>query len=212
MVWPRTRGDVIMAKSKPEPAALVKLPDTFGGAEVRFGKTDKVMKLAVSRSGDGEGWKVCDLSKGEMPTAVLFVGKDGQTFVADISRYPENVKGIMTFHGGKQKLGDEYADLDTVDDCLEAARNLDASLAEGKWFAERQGFAGISVLMRAIMKVYGIEEAAAREFLKPLSAKEKIALRAAPELKPTIDAIEAERAKKSEVDTAAVLGKLKKPE
>lgn len=198
-----------MAKTKPEPAALVKLPDTFGGAEVRFGKTDKVIKLAVSRSGDG--WKSVDLSKGEFPDAVLFVGKDGQTFVADFSRYPESVAKIMTFHGAKQKLGDEYADLDTVDDCLEAVRELDENLASGKWFAERTGFAGISVLMRAIMKVYGIEESAAREFLKPLSAKEKIALRAAPELKPTIDEIEAERAKGAP-DVSTILGKLKKPE
>lgn len=194
-----------MATVKPAPAALVQLKaGTIIAADlmiekdldVRFGKTDKVVKLAFPIGA-------------EMPTGVLYVGKDGQTFLQDFSRYPDSVKGILLFHGSKQKGGDEYADLDTVDDCLEAVRSIDARLADGKWTSDREGFAGISVLMRAIMKVYGIPEADAREFLKPLTAKDKQALRASPELKPTIDAMEAEKGKG--VDTSAVLAKLKKP-
>lgn len=195
-----------MAKDK-APAFAVNLPDSFKAKPVSFGKADKIVKLAVSR--DGDNWIITP--EGQFPTGVLFVGRDGQTFVADFSRYPEAMSKTLMFHGTKQKLGDEYADLDSIDDCLEAVRELDGRLAEGKWTADRQGFAGISVLMRAIMKVYNITEEAARDFLKPLSAKEKLALRAAPELKPTIDEIEAERAKGAKTDTQELLKKLQLP-
>lgn len=197
-----------MAKPKSEPVALVKM-DQYGIPEARFGKGDKVLKFAVSRVAKSAetdtGWKITQA--GQMPEGVLFVGVDGSAFVADFSRYPDSVKGYMTFHGAKQKIGDEYADLDDVADCMEAARELDMRLAAGKWTADREGFAGISVLMRAIMKVFAIPEEAAREFLKPLSTKEKQALRASEELKATIAELEA--AKGKGVDTAEILKKLK---
>lgn len=183
--------------AKAEAAALVKLPvETYGDhPEVRFGKTDKVVKLAFP-IGATE------------PTGVLFVSKTGKLFLADVSRYPDAIKGVLQFHGAKQKLGDEYADLDSEDDCLEAARALDARLAEGKWTADREGFAGVSVLMRAIMKVFDKTEDEARAFLKELNKKEKDALRASPELKPTIDAMEAEKGKG--VETKGLIEKLTK--
>lgn len=188
-------------KAKPAPVALVKLDGYKQGFEARFGKGDKVLKFAVTKglpTDDSQiTWHITEAT--EVAQGVLFVGKDGQTFVADFSRYPEQITSIMVFHGAKQKLGDEYADLDTVDDCLEAARELDSRLAEGHWGTERKGFAGMSLLMRAIVKVYGISEEEARAFLKPLKPDEKAALRASPELKPTIDAMEAEKAKGSNV-------------
>ncbi len=163
--------------------------------EVKFGKTDKIVKLAFPIGS-------------ESPTGILFVGRNGRMFLANISRYPQTIKETMVFHGSKQKLGDEYADLDTVDDCFEALIALDGRLAEGKWTVERQGFAGVSVLMKALMEVYDLTEEGAREFLKPLTVKEKAALRASPELKPAIDKIEAERGKGA--DVTALLDKLRK--
>ena len=196
-----------MAKTN-VPTAIVKLAD-FGDFEVKFGKNDKIIKLPVtSDNASPPNWRLTDMAK-EVPSGVLFVGVDGSTFIADYLRYPSNVRSVLEFHGTKQKLGDEYANLDEVADCMEAARELDAQLAEGKWFAERQGFAGLSVLMRAIMQVYSIDEPAAREFLKPLSAKEKMSLRASDELKGAIAQIEAERGKG--IDAKAILGKLVKP-
>jgi hypothetical protein len=173
--------------------ALVRMPERFGGAEVKFGKGDKVLKIATGPA--------------EAPTGILFLGRDGSHYHADISRYPDGIKAFTHFHGAKQKLGDEYADLDDIADCLEAVRELDGRLASGRWTAERQGFAGISLLMRAIMEVFGLAEEKAREFLKPLSAKEKQGLRQAPELKAVIDRMEAERGKS--VDVGGLLGKLK---
>lgn len=194
-----------MAKEKSVPVALIKLDQFQTGFEARFGKGDKILKFAVTKDQSFvSGWKIT--AAGEPMHGVLFVGKDGQTFVADYSRYPAGVLSIMQFHGTKQKLGDEYADLDSVDDCLEAVRELDARLAEGKWTADRTGFSGMSLLLRAIVKVYGISEQEAREFLKPLKPAEKQALRASPELKPTIDAFEAEKGKGA--DASELLKKL----
>lgn len=188
-----------MAKSTP--AKLLPLPQ-FGITEARFGKTDKVLKFPVSRSGDG--WT---LTKDDsMPEGVLFVGNDGSTFVADIGRYPDNIKGFMVFHGTRQKIGDEYADLDTVEDCMEAAREMDDRLAEGKWYADKQSFKGVSIVMKALIKAYGISEDEARAFLKPLTPAEKSALKTSPELRKFVEEIEAERGKG--VDTAAILKKL----
>lgn len=195
-----------MAKEK-TPAFVVKLPQFGTDAEARFGKSDQIVKLALANDDNTEtGWKLLTRLE-EVPTAVLYVGRNGQTFTQDFTRYPENVKGILLFHGTKQKTGDEYADLD-ADDAWEAIREMDERLAEGKFYAERQGFAGISVLMRAIMKVFQLSEDQAREFLKPLTAKEKQALRASDELKATIAELEAERGKG--VDTKKLLEKLPK--
>lgn len=195
-----------MAKEK-TPAFVVKLPQFGTDAEARFGKSDQIVKLALANDDNTEtGWKLLTRLE-EVPTAVLYVGRNGQTFTQDFTRYPENVKGILLFHGTKQKTGDEYADLD-ADDAWEAIREMDERLADGKFYAERQGFAGISVLMRAIMKVFQLSEDQAREFLKPLTAKEKQALRASDELKATIAELEAERGKG--VDTKKLLEKLPK--
>ena len=191
--------------AKTVPAVLFSLPD-FGITEVRFGKGDKVLKFPVVRvaGSDPVAWHI--VKDDTMPEGVLFVGSDKSTFVADFTRYPDSIKGFMVFHGTKQKVGDEYADLDSVEDCMEAAREMDDRLAEGKWYADKQSFKGVSIVMRAIMKVYGIDEDAARAFLKPLTPAEKMALKTSAELKDAVAAIEAERGKG--VDTSAILKKL----
>lgn len=179
-----------MANAK-QPATLVRLPDEFDNLEVKFGKTDKIVKLAWPK---------------DQPTGVLFVGRSGRWYLADFSRYPEKIREVLVFHGAKQKLGDEYADQESEDDCFEAMIALDERLAKGEWTAERQGFAGVSVLMRAIMQVFQKTEEEARAFLKPLSKVEKDALRVSPELKPTIDEIE--KAKGKGADVSGLIQKL----
>lgn len=166
--------------------------------DVKFGKTDRVLKLPVYAEGSDTG---------AAPVAVLFLGRSGRTFVADFMRYPEGIKSVMIFHGTKQKLGDEYADLDSEEDCFESVISLDGRLAEGKWSADRQGIAGISVLMKAIMKVFSLSEDQAREYLKPLTKAEKDALRVCEELKATIDEIEREKGKGANV--SGIIEKLK---
>ena len=188
-----------MAKAN-QPVTIVRVPiakvcgSGEGEMDVRFGKTDRIIKLPYPADNPSN------------PTGVVFVGRSGRIHVADFSSYPDSIRDVLVFHGAKQKLGDEYADLDNEDDCFEAMISLDGRLARGQWTAERQGFAGVSVLMRAIMQVFGLTEEKAREFLKPLSKVEKDALRVSPELKPAIDEIE--KAKGKGADVTGLIEKL----
>lgn len=201
-----------MAKAKLDACVITLAAGAVSGVqgplEIKFGKGERIQKFAYgpTLNDKGELTDVMGLHS-TAPTAVLFIGRSGRVFLADFSRYPDSIKGTMVFHGSKQKLGDEYADMDQEDDCFEAAIALDARLAEGKWTADREGFAGISVLMKAIMEVFQKTEAEARAFLKDLTPKEKQGLRTAPELKAVIDRLDAERGKG--VDVGGLLGKLK---
>jgi hypothetical protein len=188
-----------MAKAT-QPVTIVRVPKAKLGAsgdgemEIRFGKTDRIIKLPYPADNPTN------------PNGVVFIGRSGRVHIADFSAYPGSIRDVLVFHGAKQKLGDEYADLDNEDDCFEAMIALDGRLAKGQWTAERQGFSGVSVLMRAIMQVFGLTEEKAREFLKPLSKVEKDALRVSPELKPAIDEIE--KAKGKGADVTGLIEKL----
>jgi len=123
---------------------------------------------------------------------------------------------LMKFagHGVEQKLGDETAGLDDVEDCVVAVDELLERLAKGEWTmrVEGKGFAGSSVLARALVEYTGKTAEQVRELMKGLTQAEKMGLRADPEIKPIIDRIEAEKAAKaggSKVDTKAILGKLR---
>lgn len=123
---------------------------------------------------------------------------------------------LMKFagHGVEQKLGDETAGIDDVDDAVIAVDDLLERLSKGEWTmrVEGKGFAGSSVLARALVEYTGKTAEQVREIMKGLSQAEKMGLRADPEIKPIIDRIEAEKAAKaggSKVDTKAILGKLK---
>ena len=61
-------------------------------------------------------------------------------------------------HGMEQKLGDETAGTEAVDDMVIAVDDLIAQLAKGEWTTVREGgggFAGASVVIKAIMEVSG---------------------------------------------------------
>ena len=115
-------------------------------------------------------------------------------------------------HGAEQKLGDETAGLDDIDDALMAIDALTERLNAGEWGVKREanGMAGTSVLARALVETTGKTIVQIKEFLGKKSAAEKLALRANPKIKPVIDRIEAEKAAKGKtaVDTDAMLDEL----
>lgn len=114
-------------------------------------------------------------------------------------------------HGAEQKLGDEIAGVDDVDDCVIAVDELMDRLAKGEWGVARNasGIAGTSVLARALVEHTGKTIETIKEFLKAKTQAEKVALRNNPKIKPIVDKIEAEKAaKNSKVDTEALLGEL----
>lgn len=109
-------------------------------------------------------------------------------------------------HGISQKLGDSYASKDSVDDCQETYMETKLQLSQGKWAEGREGGgAGSSVLLKALVEATGQTPEAVRATLATLSPKEKLVLRAEPQLQPIIQRLEAEKA--GGVDRGAVAAK-----
>lgn len=134
--------------------------------------------------------------------------RNGETRLFTI---PDNMLAKFAAHGAEQKLGDEIAGLEAVDDCVLAVDNLIDRLYEGEWGVKREanGMAGTSVLLKALVEHTGKSVEQIKAFLKDKSHAEKVALRNNPKIKPIVERIEAEKAAKgSKVDTDALLGQL----
>lgn len=115
-------------------------------------------------------------------------------------------------HGVEQKVGDEVAGLEDVEDMILAVDEIIERLSGGEWTAKREssGLAGTSVLARALIQSTGKTAAVIKEFLKGKSNAEKLALRSNPKIAPIVAELEANKKKKAkaEVDTEALLGEL----
>lgn len=114
-------------------------------------------------------------------------------------------------HGWEQKLGDETAGVSDVDDQTIAVDELIERLVAGQWTTVRtsSGVSGTSVLFKALCQVFTNKTAEeVKAFLKTKTQAEKLALRNSSKLKPIIEAIEAEKAAGSAVNTDALLGEL----
>lgn len=111
-------------------------------------------------------------------------------------------------HGIEQKLGDETAGTEDVDDMVLDVDALIERLNKGDWTTKREGggMAGTSVLLRALVEYSGKAVEEVKKFLTGKTQAEKIALRNSPKVKPIVDRIEAEKASKAaKVDTDALL-------
>lgn len=121
---------------------------------------------------------------------------------------PPSLMDKFAAHGAEQKLGDETAGTEDVDDMVLDVDALIEQLVAGKWTNRREGggMSGTTVLIKALME-YGnrtIEQV--KEFLKGKSGPDKIALSNSKKLKPIIDRLEAEKAAKgSKIDTDSLL-------
>jgi hypothetical protein len=114
-------------------------------------------------------------------------------------------------HGAEQKLGDEIAGLEDVEDCVIAVDELIDRLYNKEWSQKREanGMAGTSTLARALVEQSGKTIEQIKVFLSKKTQAEKVALRNNPKIKPIVDRIESEKAsKKSSVDTDALLNEL----
>lgn len=115
-------------------------------------------------------------------------------------------------HGAEQKLGDEIAGVDDVEDCVLAIDELVDRLNDGEWGVKREANAlsGTSILLRALAEVYTNKTPEElKTWLKSKTQGDKNALRANPKIKPIIERLEAEKASKgTKVDTDALLGEL----
>jgi hypothetical protein len=160
-----------------------------------------------------------DFRSGETRT---FKTPHGQTDLQD-----PTILGVLKAagHGLEQKLGDELAGEKELEDAVEKLDQLmlrleTKGLREGWTLGKEEGtgFAGASVLARALVEVTGQDIRAVRLYLNDLDNKTKLALRGDPTVAPAIRRVEEERAARAAergakaaapVDTASILATLK---
>lgn len=136
--------------------------------------------------------------------------RNGQTILFKI---PHDLFHKFAAHGAEQKLGDETAGEDDVDDMYLAVEELVGRLHKGEWSIAREGggMSGTSILLKALVEHSAGKKTVEqiKEFLKGKTPAEKAALRASSKLKPIVDRLEAEKvAKNSKVDADALLAAL----
>lgn len=173
------------AKTKTE-AEKVTMED---GRTVEFAGKRKLLKEVLIQ-GITEGYTG--------PIAVRFDFRNGKT-----RSYTLHDKLIWQFaaHGASQKIGDETAGEDDIDDMVLAVDDIIERLSgeSPEWTAKREGggFGGVSILMRALMEHSGKDEATVKAFLKPKSHAEKMALRAHGPIAAIVKRLEDEKAAKA---------------
>ena len=148
------------AKKAPPVVVTVKMQD---GREVEFAGKKKMLKTVV-------------LADDGSLDHVLFDFKNGETR----KFFPvESLNGYAMGHGYSQKIGDEAASYEDVDDMTLAIDNMIEQLGSGDWNKVREagGMAGTSILLKALVEFSGKTKEQIQEFLKNKSKKEKDALR-----------------------------------
>lgn len=142
---------------------------------------------------------VNDAGKG----AVRLDFRNGETRLFVI---PDSLLLKFATHGAEQKLGDETAGVKDIDDMVLYVDELMDRLNKGEWSAAREGggVSGASTLIRAIMEVTGKTQEQVRAYLDKQAEALKVskqaltnALRVSDQLKPVVDRLEAEKAKKA---------------
>lgn len=167
---------------------------------------DRVVDFAGKRKMLKE--TLVDAATGKVAVRLDFVNGETRTFTI-----PDSLLAKCAGHGAEQKLGDEIAGLDDVEDAIMAIDELMERLEKGEWTIKKEsnGMAGTSVLAKALMEHSGKAMADIKVFLGKKSHAEKVALRQNAAIAPIVARLEAEKnktKKPSTVDTEALLGEL----
>ncbi len=97
---------------------------------------------------------------------VRFDFRNGVTRTFTVSK-PNQLQ--LAGHGASQKIGDETAGLEELDDMVVAVDDMIARLEKGEWSATRatgDGFAGASVVIKAICEATGKSVQFVKDFLQ----------------------------------------------
>lgn len=133
--------------------------------------------------------------KGEVSVLLDFRNGQTRTFII-----PQSLILQFAGHGAEQKLGDETAGLDDVDDMVFEVDALIERLNKGEFNKTREGSGatpGSSILVKAIMEASGRTMEQVKAFLATKSAKDKLNLRTqSPKIAPIVKRLEAEKAAK----------------
>ncbi len=166
------------------------------GRLVEFGLKRKLLKEAIT---DEKGIGVrLDFNNGETRTFYI----------------PSEMMARFAIHGAEQKLGDEIAGVEEIDDCVLAVDELIDRLYNLDWSAKREvsAMAGASVLAKALVQSSGKTIEEVRAFLAPLNQAQKVALRTNPTIAPIVAELEAAKVAKKKpakvIDTDSLLSNL----
>lgn len=171
----------------------------------------ETVTLEDGRSVDFAGKKQILKHYGTLESGAVFGRFDFRNGKTVTITLPDDLLRIAAGHGLVQKGGDATAGSKDLDDAVEAVLAVKENLEKGDWNArvEGSGFAGISVLAKALVEVTGKTPEQVKEFLKSKTPADKIALRNSARLRPVIERLEAEKAtKSSKVDAEALLAEL----
>lgn len=121
-----------------------------------------------------------------------------------------NVNALI--HGYEQKLADESAGVEKIDDAIEGTRQLIERLGKGDWNtkADPNSLAGAGLLVRAMIRAFPQQTPeATRTFVGTLTPKERTAMLGDERIAPHVKAIRAENEGKAakEVKTSDLLAK-----
>lgn len=141
---------------------------------------------------------------GSVSTRLDFRNGETRTFTI-----PAKMFARFAAHGAEQKLGDEIAGVEDLDDAILAIDELTERLSAGEWGVKREssGIAGSSILLRAIVEVTGKSVEKVREYLKTKSPAWKLAARESEKFAAVVKRLESEKASKRPavvVDTAEI--------
>ena len=147
-------------KAKAE-VEMVKMSD---GREVGFVGKRKMAKETLIDEGkiiiDGD---TITMQAGAVGVRLDFRNGETRTFYPPLGLYARSVG-----HGDEQKLGDETAGEEKVEDMVIAVDDLIGRLAKGEWTAPagEGGFGGASIVIRAIVEASGKSVEAVKAFLQ----------------------------------------------
>ena len=147
-------------KQKAE-VVTVKMSD---GRDVGFaGKRKMVKETLIDESKILVDGTTVTLEQGAVGVRLDFRNGETRTFYPPIALFAK-----MAGHGGEQKLGDETAGEEKVDDMVMSVDDLIERLDKGEWTVQREGggFAGASIVVRAIMEASGKDLQTVKTFLQ----------------------------------------------
>ena len=143
--------------SKPSKSATVYTAVTMtDGRVVQFAGKKTLLKDVTVNADDGE-------------VIVRFDLRNGQTRTISGSTLSSEVALRALGHGISQKVGDECASIDEVDDMVVAIDEMLTRLQNGEWSARREAgdsFNGASIVVRAVAEASGKSIEFVKEFLK----------------------------------------------
>lgn len=142
--------EAVSTKAKRAPAEVVTV-EMADGRKVDFAGKRKMLKEVVT---NGEG------------VAVRFDFRNGETRVWNV---PQSLLLQCAGHGASQKIGDETAGVEDVDDMVVAVDDIIKRLDGGEWSAVRasgDSFSGASVVIKAICEASGKSVEEVKAFLQ----------------------------------------------